>query len=156
MLLSRRFALGALGTALVVLAGCAQQNQAPVNTRPSNVTTRQRAALTGDTTTNKPAVAAQNNNDLRKILADQIRKAAAERNANADDGTARTRPSPTNKAPKAKGEVSRTMGNPGTTNAPANARKGAIARAKIKPADQVVSSGRSNTNSAPAGTPQRQ
>lgn len=156
MLLSRRFALGALGTALVALAGCAQQNQAPVNTGPSNATTRQRAALTGDTTTAKPTTAAQNNNDLRKILADQIRKAAAEKGANTNNAPARTQQTPTNKAPKGKGEVSRAANNPGTNNPPANTRKNSSTRAKIKPADQVVTSGRTNTSSTPAGTPQRQ
>lgn len=156
MLLSRQFALGVLGSALVVLAGCAQQNQAPVDTGPSNATTRQRAALTGDTAKAKPTVSAQptNKDDLRKILADQIRKAAAEKGTNTRNKATRTQQTqqtPTNKKPQTKGDVSKN-----TSNTPPNGKNNSSTRAKIKPAEQVVSSGRTNGNSTPTGTPQRQ
>lgn len=153
MLLSRRFSLGVLGSALVVLAGCAQQNPAPVNTGPSNVTTRQRAALTGDVAKAKPTVSAQptNKDDLRKILADQIRKAAAEKGTNTQHKATQTQQTPTNKKPQPKGEVTRNTNAKTSTTGKNNSST----RAKIKPAEQVVSSGRTSGNSTPTGTPRQ-
>ncbi len=150
-MLSRWVALGILGTALAALAGCAQQTQTPTNSPPSHVTTRQRAALTGDTT---PATAQNSKNDLHKILADQIRKAAAEKGTTSQKEHTTTRNQQT--TPTANTTVS-TPTPKNTTHTGATSKNNKkTPSAKYRPADHLVSSGRTHTAAGtPAGTPRR-